>query len=109
MDIPINQIWNFIALQSANADKQQYSLHAAHVIMAGLDVQSITELTKKKVTTRNFCPLYLPLEKFCGSPTSLKNHNYVPPRLEYLKHFAKKKRLNTIKIRVKRMKFTKAY
>ena len=48
MDIPINQIWNFIALRAADTPKQLYSLHAAHVIMTGLDVQSITELTKKK-------------------------------------------------------------
>jgi len=48
MDIPINQIWNFIALRTADTPKQRYSLHAAHVIMVGLDAHSIAELTKKK-------------------------------------------------------------
>ena len=91
MDIPINQIWNFIALQSANADEQQYSLHAAHVIMAGLDVQSITELTKKKDYDTELLPSLFTFREILWQPNVFEKPQLCTPAIRIFKAFCEEK------------------
>ncbi|OUU03526.1 MAG: hypothetical protein CBB92_01385 [Flammeovirgaceae bacterium TMED32] len=91
MDIPINQIWNFIALRTADTPKQRYSLHAAHVIMAGLDAQSITELTKKKGYDTELLPSLFTYREILWQPNVFEKPQLCTPAIRIFKAFCEEK------------------
>ena len=91
MDIPINQIWNFIALRAADTPKQLYSLHAAHVIMTRLDVQSITELTKKKGYDTELLPSLFTYREILWQPNVFENPQLCTPAIRIFKAFCEEK------------------
>ena len=91
MDIPINQIWNFIALRAAETPKQRYSLHAAHVIMAGLNVQSITELTKKKGYDTELLPSLFTYREILWQPNVFEKPQLCTPAIRIFKAFCEEK------------------
>ena len=91
MDIPINQIWNFIALRTVDTPKQQYSLHAAHVIMAGLDVQSITELTKKKEYDTELLPSLFTYREILWQPNVFEKPQLCTPAIRIFNAFCEEK------------------
>ena len=91
MDIPINQIWNFIALHTADTTKQQYALHAAHVIMRGLDVQSITELTKEKGYDTELLPSLFTYREILWQPNVFEKPQLCTPAIRIFKAFCEEK------------------
>ena len=91
MDIPINQIWNFIALRTADTPKQRYSLHAAHVIMAGLDAHSIAELTKKKGYDTELLPSLFTYREILWQPNVFEKPQLCTPAIRIFKAFCEEK------------------
>jgi len=91
MDILINQIWNFIALRTADTPKQRYSLHAAHVIMPGLDAQSINELTKKKGYDTELLPSLFTYREILWQPNVFEKPQLCTPAIRIFKAFCEEK------------------
>lgn len=91
MNIPFNQIWNFIALQSANDHKKFYSLHAANVIIGEIDVQMITDLTKKKSYDTELLPSLFTYREILWQPNVFKKPKFCMPSIRIFKAFCEEK------------------
>ena len=91
MDIPINQIWNFIDLHTAEPPMQCYSLHAANVVMTGLDAQSIADLTKKRGYDTELLPSLFTYREILWQPNVFEKPQLCMPSIRIFKSFCEEK------------------
>ena len=91
MNIPFNQIWNFIELQSADDHKQFYSLHAANVLIGEIDVQMITDLTKKNSYDTELLPSLFTYREILWQPNVFKKPKFCMPSIRIFKTFCEEK------------------
>ena len=91
MNIPFNQIWNFIVLQSEDAYKQYYSLHAANVIINEVDVRMITDLTREKSYDTELLPSLFTYREILWQPNVFEKPKFCMPSIRIFKAFCEEK------------------
>ena len=91
MEIPINQIGNFIAIAHVNGSRWKFTLHAAHVSVEDLDEMTVKELAKGAGYDTELLPSLFTYREILWQPNVFKESRQCLPAIRIFKAFCDEK------------------